>query len=460
MIKIYETLAEDCFLLENKNVLILDKDDSFVENSSNEKVDDFSMPENKNVLIFIDDTKTYQTLDGFGASFTDSSAYLVYDVLSNESKDEVISKLFDENDGIGLTFIRQPIGASDYALSIYSYQDTPNNEDDFDMNHFTISHDEKYILPVLKDMLKINPNIKIMASPWSAPAWMKTTKNMNAGTLRDDCYEVYAKYFAKFIKAYADNGIEIFAITPQNEPLYEPKHYPSMAFSATQEANFIKNYLYPEFQANDIKAKIIAYDHNWDVTEYAKEVLTTAYDCVYGIAWHVYGGEPSAQSVIFDEFPEKSVYFTEASAGEWIAPFENAFTSIMRTSIGSLKNHSKSVVLWNIALDENNGPTVPNFGKSTCRGLLKINQKTKDITYNLDYFALAHFSKYIKQGAIRIFSSDIDGINNVAFKNPDGSTILVLNNDLSIDKDIQISFKDEVISYKSKRKSATTIIWR
>lgn len=439
-IKVYETTNKDNMFVKKEDLYW--KNEKSIEN-----------------VICVNDKKTYQSMDGFGASFTDASAYLVHEVLDEITRKEVMKRLFSDEEGIGLSFIRQPMGASDYACTIYSYQDTPDNVDDFEMKYFSINYDKKYILPLLKEMMMINPKVKLMATPWSAPAWMKTTTHMIGGTLREECEAAFAEYFVKFIKAYEAEGLDIYAITPGNEPMFVPMHYPGMKFEAQQEAAFIKNHLGPRLKEEDIQTKILAYDHNWDMPEYPLEVLKEAGEYVDGIAWHVYAADPSAQSVVFDKFPIKDVYYTEASGGEWIAPFDNAFSSMMRTNIGTLRNHSKTVVLWNIALDENNGPTVPGFGQSTCRGLLKINQQTKEVTYNLDYYALAHFSQFVKQDAKRIESNELEDISNVAFKNLDDTMVLVMSNDSKKEKEVQIAYNNQYITYKLAAKSTVTLFW-
>ncbi|MGV2805712.1 glycosyl hydrolase, partial [Clostridium perfringens] len=175
--------------------------------------------------------------------------------------------------------------------------------------------------------------------------------------------------------------------------LYSPGHYPGMIMLPEAQSDFIKNHLKPQFVKNDIDTKILCYDHNWDKPDYPLTVFEQAGDAVDGVAWHWYGGKPSAQSDVFEAFPGKEVHFTEGSGGEWIPPFEQAFSNVMRTGIEILRNHSKSYVLWNMALDEKNGPAVPGFVKSTCRGIVTVNQQTKELTYTLDYYALAHFSK-------------------------------------------------------------------
>lgn len=208
--------------------------------------------------VTIDENQTFQEMDGFGASFTDSSAYLINQVLDNEQKKEVMSKLFDAQDGIGLSVLRNPMGASDYARDIYSYDDRPAQETDTELTHFSIAHDEADIIPLLQQALEINPEIKLMASPWSAPGWMKTSGSMIAGELKQEYYQAYADYFVRYIQAFEGHGLPTYAVTPQNEPLFEPKHYPSMLMLPEAQKDFIKNYLKPSFVKHNIATKFSA----------------------------------------------------------------------------------------------------------------------------------------------------------------------------------------------------------
>lgn len=409
--------------------------------------------------IIIDPSKTFQGIDGFGASFTDSAAYLIDAVLSKSDKQGLMTQLFDTDQGIGLSVIRNPMGASDYARSIYSYNDLPEGEEDLELAHFSIEHDLESILPLTKWATKLNPDVKLFASPWSPPGWMKTSGVMNGGKLKEKYYDVYARYFAEFIKAYQAKGLDIYAVTPQNEALFMPLHYPSMEFLAHEEANFIKNYLKPRFVEENITTKILAYDHNWDRIDYAFDVLDYAYDSIDGIAWHWYGGRPISQSRVQQEFPTKEMHFTEGSGGEWIPAFEPAFSNLMRTGINIMRNHSKSFVLWNMALDEKNGPTVPGFGNSTCRGLVEINQQTKELTYTLDFYGLAHFSKFVSEGAKRIASNESGEIKNVSFLNSDKSIVSVFFNDGVVDEVVKVKIgNSDVINLEIAAKSAVTLV--
>ncbi|MRN53656.1 glycoside hydrolase family 30 protein [Paenibacillus monticola] len=410
--------------------------------------------------VTIDVNRTYQEMDGFGASFTDSAAYLINQVLDSEQKAELMSKLFDPQAGIGLSVVRNPMGASDYARDIYSYDDLPEQETDTELTRFTIAHDEVDIIPLLQQALKLNPELKLMASPWSAPGWMKTSGSMIAGELKKEYFQVYADYFVRYIQAFAKSGLPTYAVTPQNEPLFEPHHYPSMLMLAEAQSDFIKNYLKPNFIKHNIDTKILCYDHNWDRPDYPLTVLEHAEEEVDGIAWHWYGGDASAQSVVKQAFADKEVHFTEGSGGEWIPPFEQAFSNVIRTGIEILRNHSKSFVLWNMALDEHNGPTVPGFGKSTCRGIVQINQQTKELTYTLDYYALAHFSKFIRPGALRVDStSSNEFIRSVAFRNTDHTIALVLFNDGEEAENIAVNLQEaELVTFRIESKSAVSIM--
>jgi glucosylceramidase len=394
--------------------------------------------------VEIDASRTYQEMDGFGASFTDSAAYLIHQVLDEGRRNEVMKRLFDPQEGIGLSFLRSPMGASDYARTIYSYNDLPEGETDPALARFSIAHDEADVIPLLQQALGLNPELKLMASPWSAPAWMKTSGSMKTGQLKSEHYGSYADYFVRYIQAFAAHGLPTYAVTVQNEPLYEPEHYPSMLMLPEQQREFIQGYLKPRFRRHGLETKIFCYDHNWDRPDYPLTVLKGAEADVDGVAWHWYGGAPAAQSEVQQAYPATEVHFTEGSGGEWIPPFTQAFSNVMRTGIAILRNHSKSFVLWNMALDEQNGPTVPGFGKSTCRGVVTVNQQTRELTYTLDYYALAHFSKVIRPGAQRLASdSSQEQVHSVAFRNRDGSIAAVFFNDGEAEANVAVVVEGE-----------------
>jgi len=411
--------------------------------------------------VIIDPNKKFQNILGVGASFTDASAYLINQVLSTQDRDDLMEKLFSKEKGIGISFIRNPMGSSDYSRTFYSYDDQAKGVTDEDLSDFSIAHDLEDIIPLVKQAQLLNPDLKVMMSPWSAPGWMKTSDNMIGGSLKSKYYETYASYFVKTIQAYQAEGIDLFAVTVQNEPLYVPNHYPGMSMSAAQQADFIKTALKPAFNQAQIKTLILAYDHNWDRKDYPLEVLKKAEEDVDGVAWHVYGGNVLAQTEVFREYPTKDVYFTEASGGEWIPPFEQAFLSQIKTGIDVFRNYSRTYVLWNMALDEKNGPVVPGFGNSTCRGVVTVNQQTKALTYNLDYYTLAHFSDHLQKDAVRIDSTKGEGnFTSVAFMNPDKSITVVLYNIRSTRRNALVHLGDQVLVIDMPEKAVATLTFK
>ncbi|WP_314588861.1 glycoside hydrolase family 30 beta sandwich domain-containing protein [Paenibacillus terrigena] len=410
--------------------------------------------------IHVNAQEQYQVMDGFGASFTDASAYLVHHKLEQGARELLMRLLFDAQEGIGMSMLRQPMGASDFASRLYSYNDLPAGGEDMDLLLFSIEHDRSYILPLLREALRINPQLKIMASPWSPPGWMKTSGQMIGGTLRPECYETYAAYFVKFIVAYEQEGIPIYAVTIQNEPGYEPKEYSGMILKPEEERDFIAHHLGPAFERAGIQTLILCYDHNWDVPEHPLTVLQdpTARRYIAGSAWHCYGGAHEAMSTVRDACPDKGIWFTEASGGAWVPPFREAFLDQMKHVIRSTRNWSKSVVWWNIALDEQNGPTV--LSNSTCRGLVGIHQETGEITVHLDYYTMGHISKFVVPGAVRIGSvTYVDAVESVAFRNPDGSTVLIVSNRTPEEQTFEVCTEEGKFIYRLSAEGAITFKW-
>jgi glucosylceramidase len=410
------------------------------------------------VPVGIDPNRRYQPIDGFGASFTDASAYLINQKLSPQDRDGLMTSLFDPEDGIGLSFVRNPMGASDFARFVYSYDDMPAGEDDYGLERFSISHDRDDILPLTKRALALNPDLKLVASPWSPPGWMKTGGEMIGGSLKPECYGVYGDYFIRFLEEYRKEGVEFYAVTPQNEPLYLPGHYPGCSMPASAQAAFIRQSLGPKLRESFPGVRLLCYDHNWDRPDYPEYVLEHSGGYVDGVAWHVYGGSPGAQTAVLEKFPASEVHFTEASGGEWVPPFEQAFFGTVRTGIEALNNHSRSMVLWNMALDEENGPVVPGFGRSTCRGVVTVDQRTGELTYNLDYYALAHFSKFIRPGAVRVASESKGSVYTTACLNTDGTLTVVALNDQKGAKLLRFDIGSFSVFYRASGRSAVTLV--
>src|SRR5215470_15785314 len=253
-------------------------------------------------VIFVDDTQVYQTIEGFGASFTDSTAYLLNQKVPASQINAVMNSLFDRGTGIGVSFVRNPMGASDLARYLYSYDDLPAGQTDPDLTSFSIAHDLEDIVPLLKLAKQINPQLKVMANPWSPPGWMKTSGSMIGGSLRSGAYAPFANYFVKYVQAYADEGIQIDYVSIQNEPLYLPTDYPGVAMDSATQAVLLRDFLLPAFTANNVSARVLVYDHNWDRPDYPNAVLSdptlASSALIAGIAWHGYGGTPGVMTTL------------------------------------------------------------------------------------------------------------------------------------------------------------------
>lgn len=320
------------------------------------------------LVITIDTTTRFQQVAGFGAALTGSSAYLINKKLNATQRNELLKDLFDSKSGIGISYLRVTMGASDFSLQDFTYDDMPDGQEDVNLKNFTIEADREDVLPVLKNILTITPDLNIMATPRSAPAWMKTNKSLKGGELRSEFYSTYANYFVRYLKAYQEEGITIDAVTPQNEPLHYEANYPCMSMSAAQQLEFVKNHLGPVFQSQKFNTGIMLYDHNWDNTDYAISILNDqeVKKYVLGTAFHAYAGSVSAMSTVHDTHPDKALFFTEISGGRWATNFsDNLMWNMENIFIGSVNNWSSSALLWNLALDENDGPT--NNGCSNCR---------------------------------------------------------------------------------------------
>ena len=421
----------------------------------------FGAPQSSPLTINVDDAVTYQQMDGFGASITESSAWLMYNKLSVAQRDELMEKLFDPVKGIGLSFLRQPMGASDFALKDYSYNDLPAGQRDPALTQFSIAHDRAYIVPLLRQAIALNPQIKIMASPWSPPGWMKTSDSMIEGKLLATSYPALAKYFVKFVHAYAAEGIPIYAVSMQNEPLFSPGNYPGTLVTAEEQAVFIRDHLGPAFRAQNLDTKIMVFDHNWDLISYANTVLSDpkAASFVAGTAVHCYGGSVTAQTQLRNQFPDKDIWETECSGGAWQP--KNLLSEQVGLIIGSTRNWAKGVILWNLALDQTNGPHLGGCGN--CRGLVTIdtNASPSTTTLTVDYVALGHASKFVSPGAWRVESNSFDtGLQDVAFRNPDGSIVLLALNSGSTTVSFHVGWSGRSFAYTLNPGSAATFRWR
>ncbi|MEA4984854.1 hypothetical protein SDC9_38824 [bioreactor metagenome] len=379
--------------------------------------------------IVLDTAVTHQEMDGFGAALTGSSAYLIKQMHSAD-RDKLLKDLFDPEQGIGLNYLRITIGSSDFSIGTYSYCDNP------DINSFGIpQRDRDDLLPVLRMILAINPSIKILASPWSAPAWMKQNNSMYGGSLKGTpLYNDFAEYFVRYIKAFESEGISVDAITIQNEPMHETGGYPTMKMLWEEQNTIIRDYLGPKFVEHNIKTKIIIWDHNFDMAYYPINILNDPLTRQYvaGTGWHGYGGDASAIDVVQALHPDKDVYFTEQSGGGWNTDTRmgNMFWYMKNFLMASVNRGSKNFIMWNLALNPQNGPTTTTGGCQNCRGVVTV-KPDGTYTRNEEYYLLGHFSKFVRLGAKRIKNSATnlpDGMTLSSFMNTDGSKVVVVIN--------------------------------
>lgn len=383
---------------------------------------------NSNINIDIDSTQRFQSVDGFGYTLTGGSAKLI-NQMNAADKAALLQELFSVTNetGIKISYLRLSIGASDLDATVFSYDDLAAGQTDETLTHFSMDADKTDLIPLLKEIVALNPAIKFIATPWSPPTWMKTNNNSVGGSLKPEYYAAYAHYFIKYIQAMQAEGINITAITPQNEPLH-PGNNPSMYMPAEEQAAFIKNNLGPAFQTAGLTTKIIVYDHNCNKPEYPLTILTDAAANAFvdGAAFHLYEGDISALTQVHNAYPNKNLYFTEqytASTGEFGGDLKWHLKNVI---IGSMRNWSKLAMEWNLANDPNFEPHTPG-GCTTCKGALTIGGNT--VTRNVAYYIIAHASRFVPAGSVRIASNINGALNNVAFETPDDKKVLIVEND-------------------------------
>lgn len=408
--------------------------------------------------IIVDPEKKYQSIDGFGFALTGGSAMHIIN-LSPTARRKLLTELFGTGiNDLGISYLRVSIGSSDLNDHVFSYDDLPAGQTDVRLAKFSLAEDKKAVIPVLKEILSINPKLKILGSPWSAPIWMKTNDNIQGGMLKEKYYPVYARYFVKYITGMKQQGITIDAITVQNEP-FNNGNTPSMQLFAKEELNFIKNYLGPLFKSSGIKTKIILYDHNCDAPEYPISILTDpeARKYVDGSGFHLYAGPITAMTKVHDAFPDKNLYFTEYMIVNFGATFNNIANKVSRVIIGATRNWSRNVILWNLAADSNFEPHTGNGGCSMCQGAITIDGDK--VTRNIACYAIAHFSKFVPPNSIRIESTFPDSLANVAFRTPAGKTALIVANTSHSPEKFNIRYEGNTIQPTLGSGSVATFLW-
>ena len=407
-------------------------------------------------VITINEKKTFQTIEGFGFSLTGGSAMLINGMKAADKK-LLLQELFGKGEqSIGLSYLRISIGASDLDSIVFSYDDLPAGETDESLSRFSLSADTINLIPVLQSIIKINPSIKIMGSPWSPPTWMKDNGKTKGGHLLPRYYDSYARYFLKYILEMKKHAIVIDAITLQNEPEHGGNN-PSMLMTADEQAKFIANYLGPLFEKQKISTKIIAWDHNCNHPEYPITVLNNpaAKKYIEGSAFHLYNGNISALSEVKNVHPDKKLYFTEQWTGSK-GSFDGDFMwHVKNVLIGSLNNWSSVVLEWNLANDPAFGPHSPG-GCTECKGALTINGSS--VERNVAYYIIAQASKFIDAGSVRLESTAITDLTNVALLRPDGKIAVVVLNELNTTRDFAIQYRGKSIVASLKPNAAASFV--
>lgn len=419
----------------------------------------FGTTNNTHPNITVDTTQRYQTVDGFGYTLTSGSAALI-NGLAPATKSALLQELFGKGtESIGISYLRISIGASDLSATVYTYNDMPAGQTDPALANFSLDAERaggSGLIPLLKEILAINPAIKILGSPWTPPVWMKDNGSSIGGSLQPQYYDVYAQYFVKYIQEMKAEGITIDAITPQNEPLH-PGNNPSLLMTAEQQRDFIKNSLGPAFQAAGITTKIIVYDHNCDRPDYPLTILNdpAAKAFVDGSAFHLYAGDISALSSVHSSHPDKNIYFTEqwtSSTGGFEGDLKWHLKNVI---IGSMRNWSRIALEWNLANDPNFGPHTPG-GCTQCKGALTIGTT---VTRNVAYYIIAQASKFVPPGSVRVASENHGSLYTVAFETPDKKKVLIALNDGGSPITFNIKFKNKWTTTVLPANSTGTYTW-
>jgi len=412
--------------------------------------------------VVIDVQKTYQTMEGFGAAMTDSSAWLLQNKLNALQRAELLHELYGPPPNLDLNMMRLPIGASDFSLELYTMDDMPFGQVDPQLEHFNVAPNKTAIIPTVREVLSIDPDLHIIASSWTAPAWMKDSGNLLGGTLLEQYEGAYADYLVKYLDAFRSYGIPIFALTLQNEPNFEPITYPGMRLGSDQRARIISQYLGPKLAKRRSTTRILEWDHNWNHPEQPLAVLSNPDAARYidGVAWHCYEGNPRAQGTVHRQFPDKDVYITECSGGDWASGINGELIWFSRDLlIAGIRQWARAVVYWNLALDENYGP---HFGGcALCKGVVTIDSDTGAVSRNDEYYAIGHFSRFVLPGAVRVNSTATDkGLDNVAFQNTsDGSIVLVMVNSNEIVRHVSVAEGKTRFEYAMPPRSVATFVW-
>jgi len=412
--------------------------------------------------VVIDIDRKYQSIVGFGAAMTDSSAWLLQNKLSDTQRDALLHEMYGPPPNLNLNMMRLTIGASDFSLQQYTLDDLPAGEFDPQLQHFNVAANLHDVIPVVQEALSVNPQLRIIATPWSAPAWMKISESLMGGELLEQFESTYSDYLVKYVDTYKKYGIPIFALTLQNEPGFIPLTYPSMDLPVSARARIVAQYLGPALASRKPRTLILDWDHNWDQPDQPLSMLADPDVARYidGVAWHCYEGSPYAQGQVHRAFPKKDAYITECSGGDWEFTKNGELLWFARDLlIAGLRQWARGVVYWNLALDEQHGPH--SGGCDACKGVVTIDSHTGAVSRNDEYYAIAHFSRFVLPGAVRVVSTATNkGIDNVAFQNASyGSVVLVMVNSNTQARRIVVEQDETRFQYTLPAQSVATFVW-
>jgi glucosylceramidase len=423
-------------------------------------------------VIHINDGVRYQKLQGVGGAMTDSSAWLIRNQLPAKTQSELLHNLFSPT-AAGLNFVRLPIGASDFTVQgvPYTYDDLPAGASDPQLSHFSVAHDDAYIVPAMRQVMQINPLTKIIATPWSPPPWMKTNDSYDnlafEGHLLPNDWSVLAGYFVKFVQAYAKRGIPIAAVSPENEPR-APADYPAMSFAPSNEAKWIAKDLRPAIKAAKLPTKVFGGETSFNATSYALSLAAVKKSGIDGISQHCYRGVPYLLSQLHETNPNLDLVVSECAID--ITPW-----TASEIVIGAMRNWASAVGLWNLALDPSGGPVEePNTGCGSCKGIVTIDPQTHAVSYNLSYYQLGQVGRFLRPGAQRVASNHFvsyylgsgqdnygtsRGVDDVAARNPDGSLVLVAYNNTTSTARFAVSWDGHSFTYTLASHATVTFNW-
>lgn len=439
-----------------------------------------ALDESTGTVITIDSSKEYRTIHGFGASMTDTSASMLSKMPESELN-EAMTNLFDQENGIGLSMLRNTIGTSDFSEEYYTYNDIEKGETDTDLSEFDFSKAET-IVNLTKQAKELNPDLKLFLASWTAPLWMKdhykwasSTKYTVAGTeytaythkLQKKYYDVYANYLVKTVQEYEKAGIPVYSLSAQNEP-FTKSTWPGMYWDEENLILFTNNNLRPALVEAGLNTKILNLDYNFRNWESGKRIMDETMDTTDGLAFHWYGGEPEVMETFSgnEKYSDKLIYVTEASSGSTTREAYNLddFLNTTEKIVRSLRSGAQGFMTWNIALAPEGGPTYNDVNEH-CFGLLTCDTSTGKISYTKEFFALAHFSKFIKKDAVCVDSTDT-GANteydlvNVVTKNTDGTMTAVLVNSYATDSKVcKLVCGEKVIEITLAPRSTVTLTW-